>query len=135
MVSDTGSGIAHGWIVRDDVVLASAEIAVGRMAKARGLLGRDQLDGVLVIGGRHSVHSFSMGFDLDVAFLDRDGTVIRLLRLHRNRVTAPVLKAHWIVEAEAGAFREWNLQVGDVLEIRRGDSADPDSVDSPGTVT
>lgn len=107
-----------GWLVRDDQVLASAEVAVGRMAKARGLLGRDSLDGALVIGGRRSVHSFSMGFALDVAFLDKDMVVIRMLRLRRNRVTIPVWQARWVVEAEAGAFGRWELKVDDVLEIR-----------------
>ena len=114
----TEQDIETGWLVRDDRVLASAEVAVGRMAKARGLLGRDSLDGALVIGGRRSVHSFSMGFELDVAFLDKDMVVIRTLRLRRNRVTIPVWQARWVVEAEAGAFGRWELKVDDVLEIR-----------------
>ncbi|MEL6985958.1 MAG: DUF192 domain-containing protein, partial [Actinomycetota bacterium] len=64
------------------------------------------------------VHSFSMGFELDVAFLDRDGIVIRTLRLRRHRVTLPVWQAKWVVEAEAGAFGEWELKVGDELDIQ-----------------
>jgi uncharacterized protein len=111
-------GPTAGWLVRDGRVLASIEVACGPLARARGLLGRDAFDGALVIPGRHSVHSFSMGFELDVAFLDGDGTVIRTLRLPRNRVTMPVWKARWVVEAESGAFGEWELKVGDVLEIR-----------------
>ncbi len=115
-----------GWLVRDDQVLASVEVAIGRVAKARGLLGRDHLDGALAIPGRRSVHSFSMGFELDVAFLDADGVVVRTLRLRRRRVTLPVWQARCVVEAEAGAFGEWELKVGDVLEIRLagGDQSD-----------
>ena len=108
----------NGWLVRDDRVLASAEIAVGRLAKARGLLGRECLDGAFIISGRRSVHSFSMGFALDVAFLDKDMVVIRTLRLRRNRITMPVWQARWVLEAEAGAFGRWELKVDDVLEIR-----------------
>lgn len=107
----------NGWLVRDGQVLASVEVAMGRMAKARGLLGRDALDGALVIEGRRSVHSFSMGFDLDVAFLDAESTVIRTLRLRRNRFTLPVWQARCVIEAEAGAFGEWELKVGDILEV------------------
>ncbi len=107
-----------GWLVRDDRVLASVEVAVGRVAKTWGLLGRDHIDGALVIEGCRSVHSFSMGFELDVAFLDGDGTVIRTLRLRRNRITLPVWQARSVLEAEAGAFGHWELKVGDVLEIR-----------------
>lgn len=117
-------GLARGWLVRDGQVLASAEVAEGPVAKARGLLGRTSLAGALVIAGRRSVHSFSMGFELDVAFLDGDGTVIRTLRLRRNRVTLPVWQARWVVEAEAGAFGHWELKVGDVLEIRTTDDCD-----------
>lgn len=116
--------VQTGWLVRDDQVLASAEIAVGRLAKARGLLGRDSLDGALIIAGRRSVHSFSMGFALDVAFLDENMVVIRTLRLRRNRVTMPVWQARWVLEAEAGAFGHWELKVDDVLEIRTKASPD-----------
>lgn len=111
--------------MRDGQVLASVEVALGRVAKARGLLGRDHLDGALVIPGRRSVHSFSMGFELDVAFLDDDGVVIRTLRLRRHRLTLPVWQARWVVEAEAGAFGEWELKVGDVLEIQVAGEGDP----------
>ncbi len=117
---DLNDGPEAGWLVRDGQVLASIEVAIGRVAKARGLLGREHLEGALVIPGRRSVHSFSMGFELDVAFLDVDLTVIRTLRLRRNRVTLPVWQARSILEAEAGAFGHWNLVVGDVLEIRTG---------------
>lgn len=110
-----------GWLVRDDQVLASLEIADGHIAKGRGLLGRDGLDGAMLIERCRSVHSLAMGFELDVAFLDNDHTVIRTLRLPRNRVALPVWKARSVLEAEAGAFGRWNLVVGDVLEIRCGD--------------
>lgn len=109
-----------GWLVRDGQVLASLEVAGGRLAKGRGLLGRSNLDGAMLIEGRRSVHSFAMGFELDVAFLDENHTVIRTLRLRRNRMTLPVWQARSILEAEAGAFGHWNLVVGDELEIRCG---------------
>jgi len=115
---DLNDGPEAGWLVRDGHVLASVEVAIGRVAKARGLLGREHLEGALVIPGRRSVHSFSMGFELDVAFLDGDGVVIRTLRLRRHRMTLPVWQARWVVEAEAGAFGEWELKVGDELEIQ-----------------
>lgn len=113
-----------GWLVRDGEVLASLEIARGRVAKARGLLGRQTLDGALLIEGARSVHSFSMAFELDVAFLDGDNQVIRTLRLHRNRLTFPVWRARAVLEAPAGAFGHWELKVGDVVEIRGCDHDD-----------
>ncbi|MDH3294108.1 MAG: DUF192 domain-containing protein [Acidimicrobiia bacterium] len=104
--------------MRDGRVLASVEMAEGRVAKARGLLGRRELDGVMLIRGVRSVHTFFMAFDLDVAFLDSNMVVIRTMRLHRNRVTLPVWRARAVVEAPAGAFGQWDLNVGDEIEIR-----------------
>ena len=63
-----------------------------------------------------SVHSIGMRFPIDVAWLDDDLTVLRTVRLARNRMTRPVLRAHSVLEAEAGAFARWSLQVGDQLE-------------------
>ncbi len=115
----------QGWLLRDGTVLASLEVAQGRVAKARGLLGRRSLDGAMLIKGARSVHSFNMAFELDVAFVDADMVVIRTMRLHRNRVTLPVWRARAVLEAEAGAFGRWELKVGDVVEIRGCDDDRP----------
>lgn len=115
----------QGWLLRDAKVLASVEVAQGRVAKARGLLGRRSLDGAMLIRGARSVHSFKMAFELDVAFLDADMVVIRTMRLHRNRITLPVWRARSVLEAEAGAFGRWELKVGDVIEIRACDDGSP----------
>lgn len=106
------------WLVREGKVLASIEIPATRKARARGLLGRSEFEGALLLRGVRSVHTLGMRFDLDVALLDEAGVVIKMLRLKRNRVSAPVLRARAIIEAEAGAFGQWGLQIGDALEIR-----------------
>ncbi len=115
------SSVEMGWLVRDGDVLASVEVARGPKAKATGLLGRDGIEGAMYIDRCRSVHTMTLGFELDVAFLDRDMTVVRSMRLGRNRVTLPVWRARSVIEAEAGAFGRWDLKVGDVLEIRAAD--------------
>jgi uncharacterized membrane protein (UPF0127 family) len=109
---------APGWLVKDGVVLASLEVADGRAAKARGLLGRDGIDGVLVLDGVRSVHTFGMRFDIDVVFCDRDGVVLRTVTVPRWRVTRPVARAARAIEAEAGSVERWGLARGDRLELR-----------------
>ena len=104
------------WLLRDGEVLASLEVANGRRARRRGLLGRDGIDGAMLLAPARSVHSLGMRFPLDVAWLDRDLTVVRTVRLDRNRMTRPVLRARSVIEAEAGAFARWSLLVGDQLE-------------------
>jgi uncharacterized membrane protein (UPF0127 family) len=58
-----------------------------------------------------------MRFDIDVAFLDRDGVVRRTVRMPRNRIGLPCFSARSVVEAEAGAFARWNLTTGQRLEV------------------
>lgn len=111
------------WLVTDDArVLASAEIADARSARRRGLLGRDHLDGALVLRPCRWVHTIGMRFAIDVAFLDDDGIVVKTMQMHRHRIGIPVWRASSVVEAEAGAFARWGLRVGDVVEVRDGDS-------------
>ncbi|MGH1503929.1 MAG: DUF192 domain-containing protein [Acidimicrobiales bacterium] len=115
---DEAVPVSECWLVRDGRVLSSLEIPQGRKAKAKGLLGRPDFDGAILLRGVRSVHSVGMQFDLDVALLDADNVVIKTIRLHRNRVTAPMWRAKAVLEAEAGAFGDWELKIGDELEIR-----------------
>lgn len=106
------------WIVRDDEVLASLEVAEDRAARARGLLGRDSMEGALLLRPCRSVHTFRMRFAIDVAFLDADLVVVKTTSLVPNRVTAPCWSARAVLEAPAGAFGSWGLAPGDELEVR-----------------
>ena len=105
------------WLTRDGQVLASAEVAQSRAERRRGLLGRDQMDGVFVLRAR-SVHTIGMSFPIDVAFCDDNGMVLRVLTVPPNRVTRPLLAARSAIEAPAGAFRAWGVLPGDRLEVR-----------------
>src|SRR5262245_16154641 len=99
------------WLMRDSTVLASVEVAESRRERVRGLLGRDGIDGALLLRPARSVHTLGMRFPIDVAFCDRDLNVLCTKRLSRNRVSLPVWEARCVVEAEAGAFAEWHLRV------------------------
>lgn len=118
IATDAPRGGRTGWLLRDGVVLASLEIPDRHRLRARGLLGRDGIEGALLLRRCRSVHSLGMRFELDIAFLDPDDVVIRTLRLRPRRVTLPVWGARSVLEAEAGAFGRWGLQIGDQLEIR-----------------
>ena len=81
------------WLVRDGEVLASFDIADRHRDRLRGFLGRDGIDGALFIRGICSVHTFGMKFDLDVAFLDKDERVVKVVEMRRHRLSAPVWSA------------------------------------------
>lgn len=113
------------WLLRDGEVLASAEVARSRRARTRGLLGRDGVEGALVLRPCRAVHTLGMRFPLDVAFCDEDMTVVRVVRMPRHRVGLPVWRARSVIEAQAGAFARWNLRPGDRLEVKgEGESED-----------
>lgn len=50
--------------------------ATNYFARARGLLGSNPIKEVLVLTPCKSVHTFGMKYDLDVAFVDKEGTVL-----------------------------------------------------------
>jgi uncharacterized membrane protein (UPF0127 family) len=107
------------WLLRDGDVLASLEFAGGPIGRGRGLLGRDSLDGALLLKPAMSVHTLGMRFSIDVAYCDADLNVLAVVRnMHPWRVGAPRLKARAVLEAEAGMFERWTLRVGDALEIK-----------------
>ena len=63
---------------RDAELGSRVGVADGWWSRSRGLLGRADLtagEGLLLTPCR-SIHMFGMRFPLDVAFLDRDGTVV-----------------------------------------------------------
>lgn len=106
------------WLVRDEEVLASLEVADSFRARARGLLGRDSLDGALLLRPAASVHTLGMRFPIDVAYCDGDLCVLEIVRMGRWRLGRPRLRARAVIEAGAGAFERWSLAPGDVLEVR-----------------
>ncbi len=106
------------WLLKDGQVLATLEIADGFEARLRGLLGRDGMDGALLLRPARSVHTFGMRFPIDVAYCDRDLRVLDVACMGRHRMGRPRLRARCVIEAEAGAFERWDLRPGDELEIK-----------------
>ena len=107
------------WLLRDGEVLASIEVADSTRDRVRGLLGRDGLEGALLIEKAFQAHTLAMRFAIDVAFLDRDRRVRAVVCGMRPwRLSLPRFGARSVLEAETGSFERWRLRVGDELEIR-----------------
>jgi uncharacterized membrane protein (UPF0127 family) len=106
------------WLVRDDEVLAAAEVAGDARSRRKGLLGRDSFEGALVLRPCRHVHTIRMRFAIDVAFCDVQGVVLKTRTLVPWRLSPLVYRAAFAVEASAGAFERWRLRPGDRLELR-----------------
>jgi len=106
------------WLLCEGNVLASLEVAESLLDRSKGLLGRSDYEGAMLFPRTRAIHSFGMRFALDVAFLDGDLVVIDSLRLAPMRAPLPRLGTRNVVEARAGSFARWSLEVGQRLEIR-----------------
>jgi uncharacterized membrane protein (UPF0127 family) len=115
---------------RGTVLCARLENAGGLAGQGRGLLGRDGLEpgtGMLFENGRFTpfmwMHMFFMRFAIDIVFIGRGNTVIKIDRQLRPwRVSSIVFGARRALELPAGAADESSTQVGDqiVFEAAEG---------------
>ncbi len=112
--------------MRGGEVLVSAEVATTRVARRRGLLGRASIAGVLMLRPCRQVHSFGMRFPIDVIWCDGDGRVLRIAVLPPRRMTRPVWRSRFVLEAELGIASRWGLKIGDVLEVTPEVTTDAD---------
>ena len=97
------------WLLCDGRVVAAAEIAAGGAARRRGLLGRDGIEGALVLGRVRQVHTIGMRFAIDIMWCDRRGRVVRVETLVPGRVSRIVWRAATVIEATAGAMARWGV--------------------------
>lgn len=102
---------------RNGALLAeTVERAASLRARLRGLLGRDSIDGALVIEPCTSIHTFFMKFTIDAAFLGADGRVVRAIpALKPWRATRVYPSARMVVELPAGTLEKTGTCEGDLL--------------------
>jgi uncharacterized membrane protein (UPF0127 family) len=89
-------------------------------ARAKGLLGRDRIDGAILLYPASTIHTMRMRFPLDVAFCDHELRVLDVITMVPNRLSRPRLYVHAVVEAQAQAFLGWGVRAGGQLGIVDG---------------
>ena len=106
----------------DRNTLLAEEVREARSPWARmvGLLGRDHLPpghGLLIVPCS-SVHTFFMRFAIDVAFLDRDGRVVRAYgSVPPFRLLTGGRGARMALELPAGTLARTGTRAGDFLQM------------------
>lgn len=106
------------WLVAGDHVVASLEIADTHSSRRRGLLGREGIEGALLLSPARSVHTIGMKFPIDVAHLDADMVVLSVTTMKPGRVGRYCHASRMVVEAEAGSLRRWGVEPGVQLETK-----------------
>lgn len=108
----------HGTLVVPGGVAVPLEIAGSYRARTKGLLGRDSVDGAILLSPANSVHTFRMRIPIDVAYLDGELRVVAVRTMRPGRLGRPRLRSRHVLEAEAGAMEGWGVRVGVGVEVR-----------------
>ena len=110
------------------IVCERCEIPKGSFGRMRGLLGREGLEqgAGMLLDSAPSVHMFFMRFPIDVVFLDRGWTVVRVVHALRPWRVAGARRAVAALELPAGAAAGVGLEEGDVLVLEVPEAAGDD---------
>ena len=89
-------------------------------ARRTGLLDRDRLpDGhALVIGPCNAIHTFFMKFSIDVAFVRRDGEIVKVRSHVAPWRVAACLRAYAVIELPAGTLERTGTIPGQMLDVQ-----------------
>lgn len=107
--------MATGKVIADKV-----KIARDFRSRSVGLLNRISLgqEEALVIKPCNSIHTFFMKFPIDVVFLDKKGTVVKLVKsLKPWRLSACMPNGFMVIELMSGRIDEITIMVGDLIKI------------------
>ncbi|MFD4572167.1 DUF192 domain-containing protein [Streptomyces sp. NPDC058417] len=118
VVPGAGSGAGSGSGSGSGEWAVPLEIAASYRARTRGLLGRDAVEGALLLSPAGSVHTFGMRIPIDVAYLDRHLTVLAVRTMPPGRLGLPRLRSRHVLEAAAGAMAGWGLRTGVRVDVR-----------------
>ena len=98
--------------------LGACAVADTARTRRKGLLGTDRVEGALWLTKCPSVHMVGMRYPIDVAVLDKEGTVLRVATLRPwVGATRPRLRGAATVETSAGALAAWGVEPGDRLSV------------------
>ena len=113
------------------VIATAVEVARTSATRRRGLLGREGLPAgsALVITRCNAIHTIGMQFAIDVAFVDRDGCVRKIVHGLRPRRIAIAPRAYAVIELAAGELTPDRVHVGDRVYLApRPREAPPDDM-------
>jgi uncharacterized membrane protein (UPF0127 family) len=106
-----------------DVVAKQLLTAFDSSSRRKGLLGRASLDDgtTMLIAPSNAVHTFFMRFPIDVAFVAKDGRVLKVRHAVPPRRITAALRAYAVAEMPAGTLRRADVRAGDTLLVTAAD--------------
>jgi uncharacterized protein len=115
-----------------EVVARQLLTAFDSKERRRGLLGRESLpEGTaIIIAPSNAVHTFFMRFAIDIAFVARDGRVIKVRSSVPPWRLAAALRAFAVIELAAGTLERSRTAAGDTLICRAANNPPDRSITS-----
>jgi uncharacterized membrane protein (UPF0127 family) len=107
----------------DQLLVWEGWVARSFWSKMKGLLRHSPLrpGQGLWIEGCNWIHTFGMGFPIDVLYLNREGRVVHVTSdMPPNRIGPFVWRARSVVELPVGIIERTGTEVGDDLDISWG---------------
>ena len=116
-------------VAKGNVVIAQKVAWAGSSADRRqGLLGRSGLsadEGIYLVRCEW-LHTFGMGFPIDVAFISSSGQILAIYHgLKPNRLSKIVFRAEGALELSAGTLRVTNTAIGDAVQFLNSSMSEP----------
>ncbi len=101
---------------RNVVLVERGSVAASPWARMRGLLGRPPLQSGegLLLRGEKAIHTFGMGYPIDILFLDRSGSIVQLYHsMVPLRASPLVWQAENVLELPPGTLIQTGTCLGD----------------------
>lgn len=95
-------------------------IALSFWTRIKGLLGtsrQEMEDSILVMAPCKSIHTFGMRYSIDVAFVDKNGLVLKVKRDLPRSKTLSCPHSFMVLERACAADRPW-FTCGDIVSLR-----------------
>ena len=101
------------------IVARTLLTAFDSKSRRTGLLKHDTLPegSALIIAPSQAIHTFSMRFSIDVAFVSKDGLVLKVRHSVPPRRIAVSWRAFAVIELPAGALETSDTKPGDRLQV------------------
>ena len=100
-------------------ILNKVRVPTGFYANAKGLLGTKALaqDEAMLFRNCQSIHMFGMKIPLDIIFLAKDGTVLKMIENLKPWKIAGCFKSKMTLEMATGTIKKHSIETNMKLEI------------------
>lgn len=106
-------------VSEDSLLLNNVQLANNFFKRLKGLIGVRALSNNkgLIIRPCKSIHTFGMKINIDVAFIDKNNRVIKIIEDMEQKKLSPIVKgSKYVIEAKAGKFKR-TLRVGNEIKV------------------